>query len=193
MPIDLIRPVGHRAEFHDRNRTGVARQDRVRVGEYPIEFLKDLDLHRLLFQHRLHHELAVGHIGKVGGERQSGSGGVPLGLGEFSCRQPPVERLHQAGPTSFGGICIDLAHHHVEAGTGAHLGDPRTHEAATNHPNTFNCIRFHSHPPILPPPMMSEQHLTCSDPPEPPDWRATEPPASTLTPARHTTRITTTR
>ncbi len=53
-------------------------------------------------------------------------------LGELARAEAAVERLHEPAAPGLGRRFVDLADEHVEAGTGAHLGDPGPHQAASD-------------------------------------------------------------
>ena len=67
----LLRPLGGGAELHDRDRAGVAGQDRSIGGDVAVELAEDVDLHALVLDDGLDHQLAIGEVGELGGEAQS--------------------------------------------------------------------------------------------------------------------------
>ena len=137
-PDHLLGSGGGDAELHDRDRAGVAGEDRPLVGHEPVELAEDVGLHLLVLDDRLDDELAVGHVGQVGGEREPRHGGVALLLGELAGAEAAVERLHEPAAPGLGGRLVDLADEHVEPGSGAHLGDPRAHETASDDADAFD-------------------------------------------------------
>ena len=81
---NLFGSLGGDTELHDGNRRGVAREDRVRVLDDPVERLEDLSLGLLVLDHCLDDELTVGEVAEIGGERKASNGAVAFGFGELA-------------------------------------------------------------------------------------------------------------
>ena len=80
----------------------------------------------------------VGEVGHIGRERQSRHGRVALVLGHLPRRQTAIERGHEPGTPRLGRLGRGLAHHDVETGPGADLGDARAHQAAADDSDSFD-------------------------------------------------------
>ena len=92
-----------------------------------------VDLRRLVLDHGLDDELAVGELVEVGGARGSGRGpssrASSVSLPE---RTPRSSDVVEPGQPGLGGAGVDLPDDDVEAGSGAHLGDAGPHQAAAD-------------------------------------------------------------
>ncbi len=141
-PDDRFRPPGHRRQLHDRDRRRVRGQDGVAADDHLVERAKDRGFHLLVLGHRLDHQLTVLERVEVGGVVQASRG---LGTGGRVELLPPhslCQRGVNAVATGLRGGLVALDDHDVETPPGAHFGDPRAHEPATDNTNPFD---FHGH------------------------------------------------
>src|SRR5688572_12198054 len=134
----LLGPPCRRAELHDRDRAGVAGEDRPVGHDVPVELAEDRHLRRLVLDDGFDDQLAIGEVGEVGRERQPRQRSVTCRLAELAGVEPAVERLHQPSPSRLGGGVVDLVHHDVEPRPGAHLCDAGAHQPASHDTHTFD-------------------------------------------------------
>ena len=142
MPMTCSGRLRRHAELHDRDRRGVRRQDRRRVGRRPCRGRVNTSVFsRLVLDDRLDDELAVGELGEIGGDARSARGrrrGRPRracpparpGRATWSPGRSPAS----AAPASTSRTTTS------RPGPGAHLGDARPHEAATHHSDSFERV-----------------------------------------------------
>ena len=101
-------------ELHDRDRGGVGRQHRIRVGDDLVEFGEDLALDLLVLDDGLHDELPVGEVAEIGGEAQPPCGLLPLTLGDLAAAHTAVQRPQDAGAPGRRELAGLLEHQHVD-------------------------------------------------------------------------------
>ena len=124
-----LRPAERRRQLGDRQRAGVAGQQRPRrddlLGRGQQVALGGGDL-----GDRLHHELDVEGGVEAGDRAEPADAGLDLaGGGAFAAGQP----VGDAGPGPRGGVAVGLDDHDRTARLQQHLGDARPHRAAADH------------------------------------------------------------
>jgi hypothetical protein len=141
---DVRRAVRHHSELHHGDRRRVRRQDGVGPLDDLVELTEDVGLQRLVLDDRLDDEVAVGEVAQLGGVRQVLRDRVVLGLADLVRLQRPVDGVLDLRLAPLDGAGIDFAHDRRHARLGAHFGDSRSHEAATNDPHPGDPVISHA-------------------------------------------------
>ena len=100
----------------------------------------------LVLDDRLDHQLAVGQVGQVGGERQLGQRRVALALGELARADAALQRLGDAVAARGDQRLGRLVDHDVDAGARGHLGDAGAHLSGADDAHPFESARHRSSP-----------------------------------------------
>jgi hypothetical protein len=123
---DTLGPFGRLGDLRHRQRRRVCRQHGVRSGD-AVELGKRLPLELAIFEYRLDDEIAVGEVGKVGGEHQAGERCVALSFRQTPLLDPAGEVAVDGRASALAKLLADLTPYGVEARVDAHLRNPRTH------------------------------------------------------------------
>ena len=118
---DLRGPAGRHGQSHDRDGGCVGRQDGFTAGQDRVQGGEHAGLGLGVFRDGLDDEFAVREFGEVGGEPDGAQRFVPVGMGELSRLNRPVQRTGHAVPACSRRLGVDLGHQHVHAGPGRRL------------------------------------------------------------------------
>src|SRR4029450_279748 len=106
----------------------IRRQHGVRSCD-PVELGEDLPLQLQVLEGGLDHEIAVGQIRQLRGQRQALRRATAFTLGQPSFLHAAVEVPLDRGATALRKLLADLAPDSVESGLHAHLRDTRAHRS----------------------------------------------------------------
>ena len=142
----LLGPLGGDAELHDRDRAGVAGEDRRRVGDDLVEGRGTRRPSRLVLDDGLDDELAVGQLAEVGGERGAGRrrrrGASSV---ELAGAHAPVERRRRRVPGRPRPPPASTSRTTTSSPARAHTSAmPGTHQPAADHADPFDVARGRS-------------------------------------------------
>ncbi len=127
MDTDEARRIGRRlGEPRDRDRTGVAREDRG-CREMFADAGENRALDFLALGRRFDDEVGGGEGAMVGNGRDAFEQRIGVALAHLLFRDQAAECLGDAGLARFGAGDVDVGEEHVVAGARRHLRDPRAH------------------------------------------------------------------
>ena len=130
------------ADLGDRQTGGVGAQDGIRTGDGG-GLLPELLLDVQIFQHRLHHQVAVGKALLVQGKGQAGNDFFGLlGCQVAGSHLAFLIDLHQLAATFQSGLG-NVVQHHIAAIFGKDLGHGCAHGAGAGHYDFLNVIGVH--------------------------------------------------
>jgi len=129
-----IRALGRGRELGDRNRRGVAGQQRLRLGD-GIELREDLELEIEILGRCLDDEVAVGQGAQIGRHRDFGHRFVFLAGAHLLFLDQTIQAAGNGSQSALQGGVGDIGHYHRVACDGEGLNDSVTHRACANDSN----------------------------------------------------------
>ena len=134
---ELVGALGGRGNGGDGDGRSVGGQDGLGLAQ-AVQLGKDVLLDLQVLDGGLNHQVGVRSGGQIGGEAHVSQDVGLLGLVHLALGNQLLQPLVQAGLGSLDDGVVDVAHHHVIAAAGKHLGNVQTHGAAANDNNLFH-------------------------------------------------------
>jgi hypothetical protein len=138
-PAILVYLVGTRSGAGDlgqRNRRGIARQDRFRFAQL-VQLREDIKLERLVLGRRLDHDIDVGQFFQRGRGFDIGQGRFLVFRTDLFLLEESIEAAGDRVQAALDLCLADVLHDHPEPRRGANLDDAVTHGSGANHADCF--------------------------------------------------------
>ncbi len=130
-------------EAVDRDRRGVAREDRGRRGD-GVDLVPEALLDLEVLEHGFDDDVGVGRATEVGGGLDPCERGVALVLGEATLRDRAVQVAGDPIAACLGAREIGLVQRDRQADGGVDLGDPMAHQPGARHEHPLDLGRHGS-------------------------------------------------